>query len=332
MYRGLINRLSSYSPVFIIFVATIIDVISSIPLVYTLTIFFGAEYTKVIFVMSIVAPGLMVPPTIAVIINLSKHLKYFQDELNKEIEKNKKKDIVLYEQSRFVLMGEMMANISHQWKQPLNTIGLAVVKARTSDKKDIDRCFDIVEDNIRYLSSTIDDFMSFFDKRKYSEVREIDDIVREIKSIIDIQMLHQNIDIKIDSNCPNILVASSISQVVLNLLSNSKDSFLNESKDKKIVLKFICENHNLKILCCDNGVGINKDISQKIFNPYFTTKYKKQGAGIGLYMSKEIISKIFNGKLELVQRDEFMDEFKDMSTCFSVSIPYSKNCVLKDVL
>ncbi|MCD6172579.1 MAG: HAMP domain-containing histidine kinase [Sulfurimonas sp.] len=332
MHKVLINRLSSYSPIFIIFISTMAVVISSIPLVYTLTTLFGAEYTKVIFVMSIVTPFLMVPPTIAIIINLSKHLKYFQDELDKEIEKNKKKDIILHEQTRFALMGEMMANISHQWKQPLNTIGLAVVKARTSDKKDLDGCFDIVEDNVRHLSSTINDFISFFDKRTHSEVRDINDIVREIKSIIDMQMLSKNIDMKIDmdKSCPNILVSSSISQVVLNLLNNSKDAFSNENEDKKIVLKFICDKQNLQILCCDNGVGINKDVSQKIFNPYFTTKYKQQGVGIGLYMSKEIINKIFNGKLELVEKDEFIDEFKDMTTCFSISLPCSENCILKD--
>ncbi len=325
-------KFAQLPPFVIIFLTTLFVLMGSVPAVYFSTVLYGVEYADIHIVLSVVLPILLTPPVIFTFIRLSKHLKYFQDELEKEIQKNKKKDILLHEQNRFALMGEMMANISHQWKQPLNTIGLAVVKARTSDRKDIDGSFDIIEDSIRHLSSTIDDFMSFFDKRTHLEVRDVNDIVKEIRSIIDMQMLSDNIDVKIDtdSSCPNILVASSISQVVLNLLNNSKDAFSSEHKDKKIVLKFIREKHNLKILCCDNGVGIDKDVSQKIFNPYFTTKHKQQGTGIGLYMSKEIINKIFNGSLELVHRDEFIDEFKDMNTCFSIAIPYSENCKFKD--
>ena len=80
-------------------------------------------------------------------------------------------------------MGEMMANISHQWKQPLNTIGLSVVNARMSNK----------EDNVNYLASAIDDFMSFFDKKTHIEIRDLEDVLKEIKSIIQVHIANRGI-------------------------------------------------------------------------------------------------------------------------------------------
>jgi len=271
--------------------------------------------------MSIVAPGLMVPPTIIIIIKLSKHLKYFKDELEKELKANKKKDILLFEQARFVLMGEMMANISHQWKQPLNTINLSIVNAKMSKEDDLQKYFDIVEDNVNYLSSTIDDFMSFFDKRTHTEIRSLEEIIKEIKSIAQIKIdnLGIELDIRLENMSENVQVVSSISQVILNLLSNATDAFSDEIERKKITLKFVSTEDALEIICCDNGKGVNFKVKEKIFDPYFTTKHKSQGTGIGLYMSKEIVQKVFGGSIKL----------SPVPTCFYVNIPYSDKCILQ---
>ena len=330
----IIAKLSECSSTLIVICATVIVLVGSIPVVYLFAKIFGVTYTVFLFLLSALLPLILTPPIISILIRFTKHLKYYKEHLEQEIDKNKTKDIMLYEQARFALMGEMIANISHQWKQPLNTIGLSIVKARTSEKKDtdIDTCFDTVEDNIRHLASTIDDFMSFFDQRTHMEVRDIDDIVKEINSIIYTQISNENIEmiVDIDKSCENILVASSISQVILNLLNNAKDAFLGDIKNKKIILKFICDNGSLKLLCFDNGNGIKQEIKDKIFNPYFTTKAKTQGTGIGLYMSKQIINNFFNGTIEVLEKHKFPKEFMDMKTCFSISIPYSKNCKLKD--
>jgi signal transduction histidine kinase len=332
------SKLSSSNPTIIISLTTLTIVVSSVPLVYLLILLYGVQYTDAIFVISIAAPFLMVPPTVYIVIKLSKHLNYFQEELKKEVKKNKKRDVLLFEQARFALMGEMIANISHQWKQPLNTINLAVLAARTSDtleEEEQGKYFDIVEDNVNHLASTIDDFMSFFDKRTHSEMKTLDAVVKEIKSIIFTHISNKDIelDIMIDSSYGNIEIASSISQVVLNLLNNSKDAFEDVTHFKKIKLQFISNEYGLEIECCDNGKGIPSEIADKIFDPYFTTKAKAQGTGIGLYMSKEIVQKMFDGNIGQSSRAYSRSNMQPLDnsgkTCFFIAIPYSSNCILR---
>ncbi len=321
--KKLSSHLSNHTSNFIVIVATLIVICSSVPLVYVLIALFDAKYTTTIFVMSIAAPFLMVPPTIIIIIKLSKYLQHFKLELEEEIEKNKKKDILLFEQARFVLMGEMIANISHQWKQPLNTMGLAVVSAKTGsfEREMVERSFDIIENNVRYLANTIDDFMSFFDKRSSGDIKDIKSIVEEVESISSAVVISNliTLNIKINESASSVKMTSSISQVLINLINNSSDAFTDMTKDKKIDILFSKDNNSLEIKCCDNAGGIDASIIEKVFDPYFTTKEKSQGTGIGLYMTKQIVQKIFNGHIEISTEADL--------TCFIIKIPYSDKCV-----
>ena len=318
------DKFSKYNPNIIIIAFTIIVVVFSVPIVYIVAFLVNEEYTNFLFGLSIAVPILQAPPTISMILKSSKHLKHFKEELDLEIEKNKKKDLLLFEQARFALMGEMMANISHQWKQPLNTINLALISSRfsTNDKVTIEKNYDIIESNVNYLATTVDDFLSFFDKRTSEDIRNLEDIVKEIKSIIQIQMDNQTIklDISIENSLGYIKILSSISQVILNFLSNAKDAIEANNENKEINLRFIPTKDFLKIICCDNGCGIDKEIESRIFDPYFTTKDKTQGTGIGLYMSKQIIDKIFDGEVRVDTSS---------GTCFYLEIPYSDKCILE---
>ena len=319
----IIAKLPTCSPTFIIIYATIFVLLGSIPLVYLTTKIFNVEYTYFFLFISIFLPLILTPLVISLLIRLTKHLSYYKDYLEDEINKNKAKDIILFEQARFVVMGEMMANISHQWKQPLNTIGLAVVSAKTSGLKEdtVDRSFDIIEDNINYLADTINDFMSFFDKRTSSELKNIETIVHEVKSISHATVLSKNINLNIDIQTidKNIELASSISQVLLNLINNARDAFCSTTKNKEITIKFVTHETNIEIICLDNAGGIDNSIIDKIFDPYFTTKMKSQGIGIGLYMSKQIIQKIFHADIRVISADG--------NSCFYIRIPYSDRCV-----
>jgi len=333
----IVQKLTSFPASVIISVMTAIVVLISVPLVYFIVILFCIEYTSFFFVLSIITPLLIAPGILFFMIKLSKHLLYFKEALEKEIQKNKQQDLVLFEKARFVLMGEMMANISHQWKQPLNTVGLAIVSLRTSNKIDdsMNKYFDIMEDNVSYLAATIDDFMSFFDKKAHSEMRDLDAIVKEIKSIIYTHISNKDIELKItlDKSYGNIEIASSISQVILNLLNNAKDAAAATTKHKEIKLHFTSNKYGLEIECCDNGQGIDDTIKDKIFDPYFTTKERKQGNGIGLYMSKEIVHKVFDGKIDLNSRKCSQSSISPIDegekTCFYIAIPYSENCILQ---
>jgi len=340
LIERVIEQLSSRSTTEIIVFVTLMVLLSSVPTVYLMSLLFCVKYTAFLLSISIILPLLLAPTTILILIKLTRHLDYYKEHLEQEIIKNKRSDLILFEQARFVLMGEMMANISHQWKQPLNTIGLSVVAARTTqnfDKK-TDKYFDIIEDNVRYLAITIDDFMSFFDKKTATEIRAIEDIVKEIKSIVGTQIENKkiNLEILIDSSHGKIEVASSISQVVLNLINNAKDAFEEDSKERQIKVLFRSSDYGLEIECYDNGKGIEEEIADKIFNPYFTTKKKSQGTGIGLHMSKEIVQKFFNGHISLnsrkISRSTLYPIDCSGKTCFYIALPRSSKCVIKDVL
>ena len=322
----ILEKLSSYNKSLIIFILTLGVTSISVPLVYLLVLLSNSTYTQTLFIMTIVAPILLTPPAVFIILKLASHLQSFKAELYEEIEKNKAKDILLFEQARFAFMGEMIANISHQWKQPLNTINLAVLNAKLSanSQEEREKYFDIMENNVEYLATTINEFMSFFDKRENLEMKSLPYISKEVQDIIGIAIKNKNIDFKVNINegLGNVEIASSVSQVILNLLSNAKDSFEPNAVTKIIYLEFVATEKELEIYCCDNGVGVLADVQSKIFDPYFTTKEKTKGTGIGLYMSKQIVLKLFEGELGLVARNHF-------TTCFKISIPYAKNCILK---
>jgi C4-dicarboxylate-specific signal transduction histidine kinase len=108
---------------------------------------------------------------------------------------------------------------------------------------------------------------------------------------------------------------------LLNLISNAKDALLTQEKEKKeITLSFYTQKEELIIKCCDSGDGVAKELQEKIFEPYFTTKSRNRGTGLGLYMSKQIIFTIFDGRL-------YVDTKR--ASCLVISIPFGKNCKLE---
>jgi len=299
----------------------------SILFVYLFAKVFNEEYTQLLFILSVLLPLILTPLVVVLIIKFTKHLRYYKKHLEDEIRKNKEKDLLLYEQARFVVMGEMLANISHQWKQPLNNIDLVILSVKFSQEKslkEVEKAFDIIESNVEYLAQTVNDFLSFFDKRSYQELHSLESITQEITTISASQLQTYKIDLFIvfeDEKLEEILLASSISQVILNLISNAKDALIaQEKEDKKITLSFSFEKEYIQIECCDSGDGVDKEISQKIFDPYFTTKPKTRGTGLGLYMSKQIVFTIFEGSIDVDSK---------RPSCFVVKIPFGKNCKME---
>ncbi len=223
-----------------------------------------------------------------------------------EVEKNAIQQQTLFDQSRLAQMGEMISMIAHQWRQPLSAISaissVLVVKAKLKTLDDeyvIEKAEDI-SNSTQYLSSTIDDFRNFFKTDKEKEVVDFCDLIDSVLSIVKISIDNKKIDLMCELTCKEKFetYANELKQVILSLIKNSEDVLI----DKKVINPHIkiksyskYGKHIFEIT--DNGGGVPSEIVAKIFDPYFSTKTKKDGTGLGLYMSKLIVEDHCGGKL-----------------------------------
>lgn len=242
----------------------------------------------------------------------------------------KQKDQMLLVQSRFVAMGEMIGNIAHQWRQPLNIIQSSITKISVYKEMGLvtdeflDDTVQIVKKQVSYLSSTIDDFRSFY-KDDPSGSFALEDAVKKSLSLL--EAVYQNHFISVSvacEGCKDVQIKGSINrliQALLNILNNSKDAIINSEVETKIVIvrcKKIKGGAVLEIQ--DSGGGIDKKSMGKIFDPYFSTKHKSQGTGIGLYMTKQIIQSSFSGKVEARNAEIEIDGEKINGALFTVEL------------
>jgi len=249
---------------------------------------------------------------VAMLTSISIPLIYFmiyrpyEEQLNKYIEENKLQQEHILEQSRLSQMGEMIGNIAHQWRQPLNTLSLIVQKIGVyhnrgilDDEKlktSVDKSMLLIDT----MSSTIDDFRNFFKPNKEKETFSISNAV-EKAFLITLPILKNNnikCNLDVDESLTVYGYKNEFIQVIINLLNNAKDAMLENSiKDSTIVVLAKKIDNSIVIRVNDNAGGINSDVLEKIFDPYFTTKEHDKGTGIGLYMSKVIIEDHMSGVL-----------------------------------
>jgi len=235
---------------------------------------------------------------------LSRLNSRLQSEVHEKISQIRKKDELLLQQSRLASMGEMLENISHQWKQPLHKLSLVIQnhyfksKLEGVDKEDLESFNKQSTTLLNYMSNTVDDFRNFFNPEKEKTVFDLGDSIEKTLGIIGSSMKEHDIAINIHTSATHNIVGypREFSQVLLNLFSNSRDAFLEKDiENKKIDIRVSEHKDSLNIVFLDNAGGIPLDILPKIFDPYFTTKGFKEGSGIGLYMSKMIIENSMQG-------------------------------------
>ncbi len=226
-----------------------------------------------------------------------------------EVQKNREKDKILYHQSKLASMGEMINNIAHQWRQPLNIIALVMqdlaLKAQMGNVAPpaIEHAEKKVYETLRYLSDTIDDFRSFASERpEYAHpgAFEVCRTIREMVRLVSIVLEDEQIALKMRLPEREALVkgsANDLKQVLLNLVYNAVDVFRERKVENPRIRIEVSYNQKIYIAVRDNGGGIDPEILDKIFEPYFTTKYKARGTGLGLYMSKMIVEKRLRGKI-----------------------------------
>lgn len=248
-------------------------------------------------------------------------------KINNEIEKNRQKDLLLFEQSKFSALGEMIGNIAHQWRQPLNIVSMLFQKIERSHKnntlndENMNKLVTQALDTVDYMSQTIDNFRSQFEPNREKEKYNLSSTIANTVALVDnsFNILGITIEIDILASIDLYGFPQDLKQILLNLLNNAKDAItLNSISSGKILIKAEYTDNQEKILIKveDNGGGINKDYIDKIFEPYFTTKHKSQGTGIGLYMSKQIVEKHLGGTITVSS--------SNTNTCFNIIFPLSK--------
>ncbi len=261
--------------------------------------------------------------------NYKEQMEHINAKLEQRIEievaQRRQKEQLLIHQSRLAAMGEMIENIAHQWRQPLNVIGLAMsnidMKRQLGilDDAELQNNSEIITTNITFMSNTIDDFRNFFNLNKeqvaFKPIKPISDIFHLLSE----QLHYAKITYAVHNNCDEEIygVVNEFKQVILNIINNAKDAIITQEGGGKIDVHLRCGKKHLFIDISDTGGGINAEVITRIFEPYFTTKFQKQGTGIGLYMSKVIIEQHFGGKIS-VSNDEF-------GAVFTIQLPLRRS-------
>jgi len=226
--------------------------------------------------------------------------------IDQAVNELRQKDQMLILQDRRAIMGEMINNIAHQWRQPLNILGLYVQELLIFyDTGDFSR--ELLAGNtdkgmhvIQQMSQTIDDFRNFFRPDKEAITFSVNQVIAQTVSLINKSFQEQGIIIVIHSESdprangyPN-----EYAQVVLNILMNARDALIGNNLDDALISIRVSEENNTSVVTISDGAGgIAEEIIDRIFDPYFTTKGPDEGTGIGLFMSKAIIEKNMGGRL-----------------------------------
>jgi PAS domain S-box-containing protein len=240
---------------------------------------------------------------------------YLQQELQD-------KEEIMIAQSRHAAMGEMIGMIAHQWRQPISVIAMGannmLVDIELEELKEdaVKEQAESILKQTEYLSKTIDDFRNFFKPNKDVEEVNIQDVVEDAQKIIGKSLENNAITLKINSQSDIVVKTYSreLLQVYINILKNSKEALIEHTKENRFIdVSISLKGDYVSTIFCDNGGGIKDEYITKIFDPYFSTKDEKTGTGLGLYMSKTIVNKHLQGKIDVKNRDD--------GVCFTVDIP-----------
>ena len=234
------------------------------------------------------------------------------------------KDELMLAQSRQAAMGDMLAMIAHQWRQPLSIMAMLVnnikVKVELNEElthQDIDHLVTTLNKQAQYLSQTIDDFRDFFKPDKIKEEVTLYSVITKVENLMLKSLEKNNIKFILPENKQYTitLYTNQLVQVLLNLINNAKDAIKsNNTIDGFIKIDTMKKKEQIIISVCDNGGGIDPSIEKKLGQPYVSTK-SQNGTGLGLYMSIMIVKNHLNGKLSWENTSD--------GSCFYITLPPS---------
>ena len=255
-----------------------------------------------------------------------------ESRVKKEVENSRKKDNIMFQQARLASMGEVLHNIAHQWRQPLGALMMIIQGFGTKfergklNKEFVQNSIDDALELGKNMSDTLDDFRNFFIPNRAKQVFDVKKAITKAIELTKYQLEKEDIELEFNSNITAKIYGfkNELIHVVLNIINNSKDilSSKEEQKEKKIWIITKQTKRKIIINIIDNGGGIKDDIITKIFDPYFSTKHKSMGTGIGLYMSKQLVERHMKGNINCknIKHKFGTDKFFD-SAMFSVELP-----------
>ena len=258
-----------------------------------------------------------------------------------DITELKAKDKLLFQQSKMASMGEMIGNIAHQWRQPLSVIstcasGIKFEKEfnQISDER-LYESLDLIVENTQYLSKTIDDFRNFFKADKVIEDFCVNDSILRVLKLLKSSIQNHNIQIETHLN-GNLIIngyPNEFLQVLVNVINNAKDALMTQPVNTRFMnIKTFIKNKRCVIEINDNGGGVDESIVSKIFDPYFTTKHKSQGTGIGLYMSHQIVVEHMKGSIYAKNIDFVKDKNNYKGCSLIIVLPITEKQNLEDYI
>jgi len=240
----------------------------------------------------------------------------------------KEKETLLSQQSKMAAMGEMLGNIAHQWRQPLSVITTAASGIQiqrdfgTLKDEELVHAMKEIMKSSNYLSQTIDDFRDFFKPNKDKTFVDLEDIIDKTLALVSSKF--KTLDIKIVKNFEKhglYGLDNELIQAFMIILNNAIEAFEDKDIEKVLFITMKKEEDHIYISFKDNAGGIPSDIINRVFEPYFTTKHKSQGTGIGLYMTEEIIVKHMKGVIE-VKNETFEYNNKEYTGAdFMIKLP-----------
>ncbi len=237
-----------------------------------------------------------------------------EERVREEVVKQREQELVLIQQSKLAAMGEMISAISHQWRQPLNSVALYLHDLISAEKSgELDRSYlqESVSkslEQVNYMSHTIEDFRHFFKPDTKDTTFDVEDVINDAIRLFRAQLENNFITIALLSDSGEHQLqgnANHLRQVLLNLISNAVDA-IKERKDQSretfeghVSIGLQREGDLLRITVDDNGNGVSNGALERVFEPYFTTKEEGKGSGIGLYMTRTILEKYFEASIRM---------------------------------
>lgn len=242
----------------------------------------------------------------------------------------KTKEQLLIQQSKMAAMGEMIANIAHQWRQPISVIAmwannmLVDVDIGEISLDNLRKYAKNINEQTQYLSQTIEDFRNFFMPNKQKNEFTLKDIIDKTMELVGASFKTHNIEVVQQvEDVSTTSFKSELAQAILNIIKNAKDLLVTFPKERRrlIFIDVYGKDDEIFIEIKDNAGGVPQDVIDKVFEPYFTTKHKSIGTGIGLYMTESIITKHLEGRI-FVENANYEYEGQEYTGAkFSVVIP-----------